>query len=140
MERWEAERVRERGNGKEWHYLNTPEDCEYVHLLWEWAVGVDGDGAEDEDRKVGKTPPRWGAKELWMRTRIAEMKRAFGALGEGRRDVRTLEALGFDYERWRVESAEEAGKMEEGLVRKISRENAEGKINDAAGGQAEGDL
>lgn len=68
------------------------------------------------------------------------MKRAFGALGEGRRDVRTLEALGFDYERWRVESAEEAGKMEEGLVRKISRENAEGKINDAAGGQAEGDL
>ena len=72
MVEWERKRVQEMGNDKRFHYLTSPEDIGYVNMLAAWA-----DSANGKDDGVGKTSPRWGQKQEWMRMRIADMKRAF---------------------------------------------------------------
>lgn len=110
MRAWEAQRVAEKGAGKRFHYLDDKpgEDVAYVRMLAGWADEA-GDGGDDglkgRKGKVGKEPPRWGEKEAWMRERVGEIKKIWLGFGaEGRKDVRTLEACGFDYEKWKNES------------------------------------
>lgn len=61
---------------------------------------LNGDNA---DAVHGKAPARWGGKEIWMRERILEIKKAFAAMGEERHRIGTLEELGFDYEEYKAQ-------------------------------------
>jgi len=124
---WERRRVEQMGNDKRFHYLTSPEDIGYVEMLAEWAESADGEG-------VGKTPPRWGEKQEWMRMRIADMKRAFVERGEKRREVKTLEEIGFDYEEWKEEEGNGQGEAEHVEIEEKRGENG---LDKASGGQAE---
>lgn len=93
MERWEKGVVGEMGNGKEFHRLPTPKDVDYVNDLHDWCRGAEGEG-----KGLGKRPPFWGPRERWMRCMVGEFKGAFTARGEGRRNVKTLSDLGFEYD------------------------------------------
>lgn len=134
MRVWEERTVREKGEGKKWLWLKPPEDGAYLNGLADFAekarageavegalplsssltvdaLAVNGtsSGAAGGPEKMlvnGKSVARWGEKEVWMRQRIFDMKRAFAALGEGRHQVRTLEELGFDYEKWKRKGGE----------------------------------
>ena len=144
MLRWEAEIVREKGEGKKWLWLKPPADGVYLNMLADWAESAragtaiegslglpkklsqitrggpkkfinretyekhangSGPGGANVDGGVvhGKAPARWGDKEIWMRERILEIKKAFAARGEERHQIRTLEELGFDYEAHKAE-------------------------------------
>jgi cation diffusion facilitator CzcD-associated flavoprotein CzcO len=127
MEEWEREAVGEKGPGRGFHVLGFPEDGKFINGLYEWAMQADGEavpklgeaverrrgggggGGGGEGRKVGKVPPRWGEKEFWVRERFSEIKKAFQALGEARHEMRTLESVGFDFERWKLEKEMERG-------------------------------
>ena len=126
---WERRRVEQMGNDKRFHYLTSPEDIGYVEMLAKWA-----ESADDEGDGVGKTPPRWGQKQEWMRMRIADMKRAFVERGEKRREVKTLEEIGFDYEKWKEEEGNGQGEAEHVETEEKRGENG---LDKASGGQAE---
>lgn len=114
MQKWEEERAKERGDGKTFHYMNSMEDAAYMDMLHEWAVnGTIPDqqpnghnhnhnytNGTSTATKAGKEPPKWGAKERWIRERIFEMKEKFNSFGEERHEIRTLEELGYDFEEW----------------------------------------
>jgi hypothetical protein len=129
MEDWERKRVEERGDGKAFGLLNTPEDVEYVRMLYNWA----GEAEHKKGEVVGKTPPHWGDKVMWMRTRIADIKNAFLARGEERKDVRTLEELGFCYEKW----LEDGGW--DGEERRKKEKDELGKEHDSGNGVGQGE-
>jgi len=93
MQKWEEDVKKWRGNGKEFHRLPTPSDAEYVNDLYRWCQEAEGEG-----KGVGKSPPHWGPKLLWMRSMVPQFKAAFNAKGEGRKDVKTLEDLGYTFE------------------------------------------
>lgn len=130
MVQWEEDTVRERGDGKKWLWLKPPADGVYLNMLADWAAeatpgeavdgaltvmrGSDTHGNGDLQKFTnghsacmvsGKQPARWGEKDIWIRERIAGIKKAFADLGEGRHKVRTLEELGFDFEEWKREQA-----------------------------------
>ncbi|KAL2040697.1 hypothetical protein N7G274_006676 [Stereocaulon virgatum] len=108
MREWEEAVVREKGAGKRFHVLGFPRDFEYHNKMVQWAEGArDMDGGGQ-----GKLPPKWNAKETWTRERFPAIKRAFAERGEARQGVRTVEALGFDYEGW----IREHGREEKGMV------------------------
>lgn len=92
---WEEERIAARGSGKTFHNMNSLEDFATHNELYDWAAQT--------DRKVGKMPQRWNAKEFWIRERIWAIKGAFTEREEQGRNVKTIEELGFDYEAWRKE-------------------------------------
>jgi len=130
MVEWERKRVQEMGNDKRFHYLTSPEDIGYVKMLAEWAESASG-----EDDGLGKAPPRWGQKQEWMRMRIADMKRAFIERGEKRKEVKTLEEIGFDYEKWKRKEGDGQG-IAELNVETEEKSGANG-LDKASGGQAE---
>jgi hypothetical protein len=130
MVEWERSRVEQMGNDKRFHYLTSPEDIGYVEMLARWAESADG-----EKDGVGKTPPRWGQKQEWIRMRIADMKKAFVERGEKRSEVKTLEEIGFDYEKWK----EEEGDGGQGTAEHVETGEKSGAngLDKASGGQAE---
>ncbi|KAJ8604376.1 hypothetical protein MRB53_041820 [Persea americana] len=97
MRAWERQETAKKGDGKEFHRLPGGEDVEYIQMLGRWcseAEKMDG----DEGGEVGKEPFVWGKKEAWVRSKVGEIKKAFFARGDARKDVRTLEELGFVYD------------------------------------------
>lgn len=102
MRKWEENEVKERGNGKMYHVLKFPADVDYINELWAWAQRAERrEGLENDGQ--GRLGSVFGDKQKWMRERFPQIKKAFGSKGEGRHQVRTLEELGFDYEKWREE-------------------------------------
>lgn len=157
MAKWESARIAQKGEGKRFHYLDGGEDVSYLGMLGAWAdcarqpeLAEDGNGIGNgvgngdgnrhhlgEDGKVGKPPPRWGEKERWMRERVGEIKKAWVGFGSGRKEVRTLEACGFDFETWK--RGEEGKVTNNGVDGDHSRGDKTDDVEDAAnGGQAEG--
>ncbi|KAL4956370.1 hypothetical protein BDW69DRAFT_192497 [Aspergillus filifer] len=88
------------GSGSKDRDLNSlafPLDVEYINSLHGLSVtAVRKEGLENEGR--GKRPPYWGDKERWTRENFPAIKRASQMLGERRKEVTTLEELGFYYE------------------------------------------
>ncbi|KAL4964194.1 uncharacterized protein BDV14DRAFT_190492 [Aspergillus stella-maris] len=77
--------------------LAFPLDAEYINSLYELCMSaMRKEGLENEGR--GKRPPYWGDKERWTRENFPAIKRASQMLGERRKEVTTLEELGFYYE------------------------------------------
>ncbi|PPJ52183.1 hypothetical protein CBER1_09916 [Cercospora berteroae] len=102
MKKWEEGVEKEMGKSRNFHVLKFPRDAEMINFLGEWAGSVDR-----EEGGIGKRPPRWGEKEFYTRERFPNIKSAFNALGEGRYQVRRLEEVGFDFEKWRAEQGGE---------------------------------
>jgi hypothetical protein len=102
MQQWETDLVRAKGDGKAAHNLATPLDVEYINRLHDLAMTAEPrEGLEDGGR--GKEPPYWDEEKAWTRERFPMIKLAARALGERRYEVRTLEELGFSFERWKRE-------------------------------------
>ncbi|KAH7079806.1 hypothetical protein FB567DRAFT_449580 [Paraphoma chrysanthemicola] len=109
MQKWEQNVISEMGNGRNFHLLPFPKDGNYINEMSYWALsatnrkGLENDGS-------GKLPPIWGEWEFWCRENFPAIRRAFGALGEKRHKVTTLEEVGFVYNEWKKEQAKEEGK------------------------------
>ncbi|KAK7189804.1 Thiol-specific monooxygenase 6 [Paraphaeosphaeria sporulosa] len=97
MQAWESATAQEMGNGRNFHLLPFPKDGNYINMLADWALSAEArDGLENEG--IGKKPPVWGQWEFWCREQFPKIRAAFGALGEKRFGVKTLEEVGFNYE------------------------------------------
>jgi thioredoxin reductase len=107
MRAWEKRLLEERGDGKAMHVLNFPEDADYLNMLYDWAAsatprqGLESDG-------IGLLGTRWDDKRRWMRSQIPATKRTYAERGEDRFIVRTVEELGFDFEKWQDTQNEES--------------------------------
>jgi hypothetical protein len=99
MDAWEVETAIETGGGAKFHLLPFPKDADYMNSLYEWAVEADKrEGLENDG--VGKEAARWGPLQYWQRQKFPEVRKAFSALTlEQRQEVKTLEELGFDFEK-----------------------------------------
>lgn len=110
MEAWEQATIAEHENGRNFHLLSFPKDGNYINELSHWAMSAEAkEGLEDNGQ--GKVPPIWGEWEFWCRENFPAIRRAFGALGEKRKNVRFLEEVGFSFEEHQKEKAQGEGKM-----------------------------
>ena len=124
MEKWERETVERKGDiRRKFHILSFPEDGEYINRLLDWAAEADtaavtrpsdvlhrcGPSADisstvrtgysnGDHETIGKTRPKWGKREFWIRERFTDIRKAFLARGEERHGVKTLEELGFRFD------------------------------------------
>ena len=102
MREWEKEVFRDRGDGKSFHVLKFPLDAETLNELESWvASAARVDGLDNNGN--GKMGSFWDKKDVWMRSKFPQIKKAYAERGEQRFDVRTAEELGFDYEKWERE-------------------------------------
>ena len=103
MREWEAKLIEERGDGKNFTMLHFPLDSSYINKLHAWSkLALPRAGLLNEGK--GKIPPYWGEEKRWVRERFVMIKGASQRLGEKRHNVRTLEELGFDYQKWKSNS------------------------------------
>ena len=86
---WERDRLRARGDKKAFHAMEKGEDFEYQNWLWDWAASA--------PRERGRMARKWTEKEKWIRARLPDIRKAYVQRGEGRREVKTIEELGFRY-------------------------------------------
>ena len=100
MYEWEKRVVGKHGNSSRFHEMAFPIDLEYQSALHDW-------GLSSLRPEHGKVPYRWSKKQEWIRERFPEIKKAFAERGEGRHKVRTIEELGFNYEKWLREQQRE---------------------------------
>ncbi|KAL1593846.1 monooxygenase [Paraconiothyrium brasiliense] len=110
MEHWERITIEEMGDGRNFHLLPFPKDGNYINEMSHWALSAEPREGLENDGK-GKMPPVWGAWEFWCREQFPKIRAAFGALGEKRFGVRTLEEVGFDYEEHLRSREEEEKKL-----------------------------
>ena len=95
MQRWERERVAAKGGAeRKFHEMPDLEDFDYLNSLVDWACQAEGEGM---------VPRKWDERDYWARKRFPAIKKAFVEIGKERRGIRSLEALGYDYERWKRE-------------------------------------
>lgn len=137
MRDWERQTLQETGGGRNFHVLKFPKDADYINMLHDWAMSTthdgDGDSTHTELRKrrmssssserqrkpdsngstasIGKEPPYWGEEEYWTRERFPAIKKAFQGFGEERHGKRTLDDVGFSFEEWQQERAEEGRRL-----------------------------
>ncbi|KAF2279876.1 FAD/NAD(P)-binding domain-containing protein [Westerdykella ornata] len=106
MQQWEENAIAENGNGKNFHLLPFPRDGQYLNKMSDWAMMVPPREGLENDGK-GRIPPRWGKWEFWCRDNFAAIRGAFGARGEERHKVRSIEELGFVQGKEREHQGEE---------------------------------
>ncbi|KAF2448806.1 flavin-containing monooxygenase, partial [Karstenula rhodostoma CBS 690.94] len=94
MQAWEVATAQEMGDGRNFHLMPFPKDGTYINMLAQWALGAEArEGLENAG--AGKKPPVWGDWQFWCREHFPTIRAAFGALGEKRFGVKTLEEVGF---------------------------------------------
>lgn len=97
MSAWEKSTIEEMGDGRAFDLLPFPKDGEYINEMSRWAMSAERrEGLENGGE--GKRPPVWGEWEFWCREQFPKIRAAFGALGDERYGVRTLEEVGFRFE------------------------------------------
>lgn len=132
MEAWEEQVIEDMGDGRDFHVLKFPRDADYIDMLHDWAMSADVNGVQAEKHTngyvrrrsrpslingerpklhIGKEPPYWGEREYWMRERFPAIKKAFQTFGDERHTKRTLEDVGFSFEAWKREQAEEGRQL-----------------------------
>jgi hypothetical protein len=117
MLRWEEERLQRTGGSKGFHIMGRLEDLDYHNELFDWAKAADlgsnpvmglepppcyvQDSTEDrsDSARSPKLPKRWTEEDYWLRSKMADLRKAFADRGEARFQVRTIEDLGFDFEK-----------------------------------------
>jgi hypothetical protein len=103
MKAWEDTLIEEKGSGKSFHILAFPLDAAYINYLHDWALKA-SKNARLRNGGVGKIPPYWGEQQQWIRQRFPLIKIASRKLGADRHRVTSLQELGFDFERWKIET------------------------------------
>lgn len=104
MEDWEIDWIANHGPGKSFNNLAFPLDADYINFLHDYTLQArKKDGLENEGQ--GKKSPYWGEKEKWVRKMFPMIKAASRELGSRRKEITSLEALGFDFEQWKEENA-----------------------------------
>lgn len=106
MDQWVADLRTAKGDSKARHLLGTPGNIAYAHMFYEMCqkatprpeLGLENNG-------IGKLPIHWNEKQVWIRLMTLNIKLAMRALGEKRREITTLEQLGFDFEKWKLAQA-----------------------------------
>ena len=110
MKSWEDAVVSKKGNGKPFHFLNFPQDADYLNFLYDWAAKAKKrPGLENSGN--GKQGPRWGDKERWLRQRFPEIRKAYVGKGQQREKVKNTKELGFNYEEWELEQKRGASRL-----------------------------
>ncbi|KAJ5333374.1 Flavin monooxygenase FMO [Penicillium brevicompactum] len=98
MDQWISHWTEIRGDGRSFNTLAFPIDADYINSLHELSsTAVRKEGLENEGR--GRSSPYWGEKEKWTRARFPLIKKASQALGDQRSRVKSLEELGFNFEK-----------------------------------------
>lgn len=126
LERWrtQAEFLQSRGKSintvvleKAFHGMGYPQDLDYHNSLVKWAASASpGKGKE--------LPHVWNEREYWYRKEMAAIKKAYANLRDEKHAIKSLEQLGFDYEKHRAEQElEERSAAEEALHQSAPRTN-----------------
>lgn len=100
MQKWEEKVIEEMSDGPNFHLLPFPKDANYINEMSRWALSAPTREGLLNDGK-GKVPPIWGEWEYWCRENFPAIRRAFTGVGEKRKDVKSLDVLGFDFEAWK---------------------------------------
>ncbi|OGM44820.1 flavin dependent monooxygenase [Aspergillus bombycis] len=104
MKAWEDGTVIKKGDGTAFHLLHFPLDADYMNLLYEWAGRAEPrQGLTDNGN--GKQGNYWGERERWMRQLFPEIRRTFVGKGDERHKFKSIEQLGYDFEKYRKEQA-----------------------------------
>ncbi|KAB8219664.1 hypothetical protein BDV33DRAFT_173385 [Aspergillus novoparasiticus] len=104
MKAWEDDTVIKKGNGTAFHLLHFPLDADYLNLLYKWAGSAEPrQGLPDNGN--GKQGNYWGERERWMRQLFPEIRRTFIGKGDERHKFKSIEQLGYDFEKFRKEQA-----------------------------------
>ena len=83
-----------------------PKDANYLNHLYKWASEAESrPGLVNEGK--GKLGTYWGDRERWMRALFPEIRRTFVQTADKRSEIKTLAALGFDFETWKKEQEQE---------------------------------
>lgn len=98
MEAWEIDWIASYGADKSFNVLGFPADADYLNHLHHWSLRATRKSGLDNDGQ-GKIPPVWGDKEQWVRKLTPTIKAASQALRNRRKDIQTLEELGFSYKK-----------------------------------------
>ncbi|KAJ5913135.1 hypothetical protein N7504_002018 [Penicillium tannophilum] len=106
MKASEDSEVAQKGDGKTFHVMSFPADADYLNLLYDWAASAKSRPGLEDDGK-GKLGTYWGDRQRWMRALFPEIRRAFVQKGEQRSKIKTLEALGFDFETWKRDQGQD---------------------------------
>jgi len=97
MKAWEDGWIATHGSGKSFNVLGYPADADYLNHLYDWSLQASRRSGLSSDGQ-GKIPPVWNEKDLWVRKLAPMIKAASQALGSKRKDIKTLEELGFSYD------------------------------------------
>jgi cation diffusion facilitator CzcD-associated flavoprotein CzcO len=114
MREWEWDVIKDRGDGKSFHVLKFPLDAETLNGLENWIASAERVNGLENDGN-GKMGAFWSEKDIWMRSKFPQIKKAYAERGEKRYEVRTTEELGFDYERWKLETGDPVEKIRHDL-------------------------
>ena len=105
MRHWEVDVVKQRGDGKYFHLKKFPEDAAQINELYQWAStasrrqGLANDGQ-------GVLGTQWNQKQVWLRSKFLAIKAEYNAKGKNRSRIKTVEELGFDFNKWRASASE----------------------------------
>ncbi len=100
MRDWEQETIKQKGNGKYFHLKKLHEDAAQINDLYRWAKSASMlPGLENNGQ--GKTGTAWDERRVWTRSRFPEVKAEYAARGDERVHVKSIEELGFDFDKWR---------------------------------------
>lgn len=110
MRKWEADQIALHGNGKYFHLKPFPEDCAQINKLFRWAkLALQRPGLINNGQ--GKLGSAYDMYSVWLRSQFPAIKGAYIAKGEHRRDIKTIEALGFDFTKWLASATAEEQQM-----------------------------
>lgn len=102
MKSWEDSAVSQKSDGPAFHLMPFPQDADYLNMLDDWAATARAHSGLINNGN-GKRCNRWEKEERWMREMVPEMRKAFFSKGEGRRSIKSLDQLGFNFKRWQDE-------------------------------------
>lgn len=97
MKSWENDWISRQGADKSFNVFDFPTDARYLNDLHYWSLQATRKSGLDNDGQ-GKIPPVWGDKEQWIRKFVPDIKAASQAWGSRRKEIQSLEELGFLYD------------------------------------------
>jgi cation diffusion facilitator CzcD-associated flavoprotein CzcO len=106
MHSWEEEVISRKGNGKYFHLMKFPEDAAQINELHEWAREA-LPARRLENDGMGKLGMRWNERHVWLRSHFPNIKAAYQKYGPQRTRIKTVDELGFDYDKWREGASHE---------------------------------
>lgn len=109
MRSWMAQsQLDSMARGKNPHDMAYPADVDYVNMLYKLSLSAQSTSATETGTN-GKTPPFWDDEKRWLRREMPRVKAAARSLGlEERAKIRSLDQLGFTYDKTKSQVLENA--------------------------------